>query len=465
MTRKQRNTLLKRIGALVLIFFFVFASLLTQTAQNSNIPPTPTINLTPASVVFPPVPEGGTSVVADYSYFHSSGLMSLPHLVGWDPAAGGPDQSSEQRIEPAPGAATEGASQLTLVGVTFISSSTLSVVHAFSERDPGRKAQNLQALDAYYDKTNLDQAWSNFTGGWKELNRGINGDLFVINFELYLSGSTYLGRQITTFENDWMMVLRLVAPNNNPRLLDQLQTAVFPKYHLWVQGLIAPISWAAVTDNVLGYMIRYPPDWRLTDGSATRPYTVTGTLGSDNITLVTRVEPNKAVNSEDDVRAWLKANFPNSTPQTIKAESHTGAQGFAVSYVVPDPDGNQQSAVATLLNGANGSLYTANLHSSARGKNFLDDTSAPPDITRIRGSFIVVPITELVPTLVPTITPTAIGVPLSPPPSTEAATAGPATQAATAVATTLPPATSAPTTVAPATSAAPVDTTPTANVF
>ncbi len=478
MTRKQRNTLLKRIGALVLIFFFVFAGLLTQTPQNSgNVAPSPTINLTPASVVFPTVPPGGTSVVSDYTYFHTSGLMSLPHLVGWDPAAQAAGQSSEQRIEAPSTPATEGASQLSLVGVTFINSAALSVVHAFAEHDPGRKAQNLQQLDGYYDKNNLDQAWQNFTGGWKELNRGINGDLFVINFELYLSGNTYLGRQITRFDNDWMLVLRLVTPNNNPQLLDQLQSAVMPKYRVWVQGLNTPVSWSAVADYVSGYIIRYPPDWRVTDGSVGRPYTITGTLGDDSITLVTRSEPNKSVKTEDDVRAWLKANFPNSTPQSVKAENHNGPQGLSISYSVPDPDGNQRSAVATLLNGTNGALYSANLQSSARGQNFLDEASAPPDITRTRGSFILVPGDALVPTLVPTITPTPIGVPLSPPPPTQATTqpatqptiqpttAAPSTAASTAPATAAP-ATSVPTTSAPVTtSAAPAGATPTENVF
>jgi hypothetical protein len=429
MSRKQRNALLYRVGALILIFVFVFAGVLTAN-NTTTVTATPTVDrLQPPTIVFPTVPPGGTSVVADYTYFHSSGLMSLPHLVGWDPAAQGSDQGPEQRVEPVGTPGAPGSSQSTLVGVTFINSAALSVVHAFSEKDPARKATTLQQLDQYYDKANLDQAWSNFKGGWTELNRRTEGDLFIINFELRLDQNTYLGRQISRFNQDWLMVLRLVTPNNNPALLDQLQNAILPTYHIWPQTLSTPLSWSAIADYAAGYLIKYPPDWRKVDGSIGRPFTVSGTLGPDTITLVTHSEPGKTIKTEDDARNWIKTSLPNAAIQTVKAETRGDTTGFSVSYTIPDADGNQQSAVVTLLNGAKETLCIANLQSSARGQNLLDESNKAisPDLARVRGSFMTLPLDQLVPTPIPTATPAPSATPAN------AATIAPSVAPPTAV--------------------------------
>jgi hypothetical protein len=203
------------------------------------------------------------------------------------------------------------------------------------------------------------------------------------------------------------MVLRLVTPNNNPALLDQLQNAILPKYHIWPQTLSTPLSWSAIADYAAGYLIKYPPDWRKVDGSIGRPFTVSGTLGPDTITLVTHSEAGKSVRSEDDARHWIKASLPNAAIQTVKAETRGDTTGFSVSYTIPDADGNQQSAVVTLLNGAKDTLCVANLQSSARGQNLLDESNKAlsPDLARVRSSFMTLPPDQLVPTPIPTPTP------------------------------------------------------------
>jgi hypothetical protein len=231
--------------------------------------------------------------------------------------------------------------------------------------------------------------------------------VLVINFELYLDNSTYLARQLSRFDQGWLMILRLVVPGNNPALLDQLQQVVMPGYRLWPQSLTTPLSWNAVADYAAGYLIRYPPDWRVLNGSPNREYTVTGALGAATITLTTRAEPGKTVKTEDDVRAWIKATWPNATVQTVKPETHGDASGFVVSYLSAAADGSQHSAVVTLLNGVNGTLYIANELSSARDQNLLDETNQviPPDLARVRGTFTVIPVDRLVPTPTPSPAP------------------------------------------------------------
>src|SRR5438105_2423949 len=120
MDRKQRNLFIRRIGALFFVLMFAFASLLTSRTPTTDTTAVPTTGpQTTAQVVFPTVRPGGTSVVADYTYIHTSGVLALPHLVGWDPAQG-PNQSPEERVEPFGTPGTPGSSQITRIGVTFI---------------------------------------------------------------------------------------------------------------------------------------------------------------------------------------------------------------------------------------------------------------------------------------------------------------------------------------------------------
>ncbi|MEP7286271.1 MAG: hypothetical protein ABI947_10940 [Chloroflexota bacterium] len=380
-----------RIFTLLIIVALLLAGLASVGTNITSNNPTPTSgNTNPGvpTVTFPDVPSGGTPVISDYTFFQSSGVFSLPHLEGWDLATPTGEETTGTRA-----------------GATFINGKTLSVVHAFVEKDPARKENTVPDLDKYYTKENLDGAWSNFTGGWKELNRRVDGNLFVINFELYLDNNTYLGRQVSQINGDWLVVLRLVAPNNNPQLLDTLQNTVLPKYQFWPQVLTAPITWQAIADYVSGYVIKFPPDWKHVDGSVGHPFTVSGTLGGSSVTLTTSSQPGKSVKTEDDVRAFVKTTWPNATVQTVQAVTSGETTGFAVSYSAPDADGNPQSAVAQLLNGSS-TLYIANLQSTAKGQNFLDtaNTALPMEVTQIRNSFLLIPTNQLIPTLIPTAT-------------------------------------------------------------
>jgi hypothetical protein len=430
------KNLTSRIFTLLIILVLVLGGLasIPQTAQQ-NLTPSPTTVSIP-TVVFPVVPEGGTPVNSDYTYFHPSGVISIPHLLGWDLSAG-----SEETQAPTD------ATKLTRVGSTFINSAALSVVHVFAERNAERKATKLEDLNGYYDKDNLNGAWENFKGGWKELNRTTAGDSFIINFELNLDGNTYLGRQISRFNNEWLMVMRIVSPNNNPALLDSLQSAIAPKYQFWTQALSVPLTWATIADYASGYVIRFPPDWRLLDGAVGKPFTVAGKLGTNDVTLSTRTEPNKSIKSEDDARSYVQAAVKNATLLTVKAANVNDVSGFVVSYSAPDADGNKRSAVTTLLNGTNGTLYVATLQSSALGQDLLDSANSaiPIEFTQIRNSFFLLPTAQLVPTLTPSASPSPLPTAVIPP------TVTPTLSNTTAPTNTLAPTnTSAPTnTVAP----------------
>ncbi len=365
----------------------------------------PTATISASSMPLPTVPPGGVPLILKQTTFHSSGVLSIPQLVDWEP----PAQSPEESILPT------ATTPFTRFALTFINSGAGSVIHAFAERDPERKAgdkkvASVQDLDAYFDKKALDKAWEKFTGGWKELGRKVEGDHFSIDFELSFESNTYRGRQISRLSGDWLIVLRLVAPANYPELLDRLQEVIFPDFRLWPEALVAPLDWNAVTDTLAGYMIRYPADWQKVDGKPGQPFTIMGKLFNDTITLTTRSAPGQSARTEAEARAWVKATWPRATVQTIRAETRSAASGFTLSYIDPDPDGNQLSAAVTLLNGANGTLYVANMQSTARGLDLLDvnNVNVPKPLAEVRASFFVVAADQLIKTPTPVPTPTPL---------------------------------------------------------
>ncbi len=372
----------------------------------------------PTAITFPPVPAGGTVLTADYTYVHPSAIFSITHLQGWDL----PAQAGEERTDP-----TSSATRLSRAGATFINGAAYSVLHLFAENDPQRAAQTLDQLDKYYDKANLDAAWQNFSGGYKELDRKTDGDKFIIDFDLYLNGNTYLARQISHFDHGWLLVSRLVAPDNNAQLLDQLQTVTWNTFTLYPNETTTPITWSAVADTAMGYVLKYPASWNQSSGAPGLPYLITGTLNTVTVTLTTGAVSGKAVKSEAEVRAWVAALNPKNTVQTVAPTTSGDASGFNVSFSDPDPDGNPRSAISLLINGVNGTLYTATYITTLRNLDLLNsaDTSIPPELAQSRGSLLLLPVAKLVPTLTPTMTPTPLPVTPSPVPPTVAASATP----------------------------------------
>jgi len=152
------------------------------------------------------------------------------------------------------------------------------------------------------------------------------------------------------------------------------------------------------------------------------------------ITMTTQGDPGKAARTDPDARAWITARNPKAVVQTVKPFSSGDASGYVVSYNDPDADGNPRSSVATLLNGTNGTLYSAIMLSTTRGIDLLNDAdkTIPPELGQMRSSFITLNTARMIPTLTPTntltptITPTNTAtLPVTPSTATPAATITP----------------------------------------
>ena len=390
---------LRIVALLGLVAVFALSGLLGVTRQNtaaSGASSTPGIG-SPTPLVFPTVPSTGTLLTLDKTYIHPSALFSVPHIVGWDLPPNG-----EEKLDPSNGI------KISRAGATFINGAALSVAHIFVERDPDRKPKTVSDLSAYYDKTNLDAAWTNFTGGYKETKRHTDGDKFVIDFELYLNGNTFLGRQVSQFDGDWLKVTRLVTPDNNPQLMDTLQTTIWANFAVYAVQANTPISWPSINDSVFGYAVRYRPEWSLVNGTSGTAFIVSGTLNGATITMSTKVEPNKSIKADTDVRAWVTAQQATNAVLTVQPTTVNGVSGFNVSYNDPDADGNPRSAVSTLLNSPNGTLYTLTFVTSTRSLDLLGtDPTVPNEFAQLRATFMLLPVAQLIATLTPTATNTA----------------------------------------------------------
>ncbi|MCS6872777.1 MAG: hypothetical protein RML95_00750 [Anaerolineae bacterium] len=381
---------LRILGVGFLILIFVASALPFDTAGTPQAAPQ-----TPASsAAHPSVPVGGTPVTVTGTYVHPSGMFSVPTVSGWEL----PGESPEESIAATPD------QPITRAGAVFVNVSVASVVHVFVENNPQANLRAPEDLQAYYTSEQVGLAWTQYNGGWREIGRRTEGDTLIIDTEMTHEGLVYLGRQFSRLQDRWLMVMRLVVPNNNPSLLERLQAVYQPHFDLWQTSMSAPMDWRTLADTVSGYLIRFPNAWRQEDGKQGATYTISGELNGQRYRLNTYAVPNTAVSSEESARAWIAANYPRVTIQTVQSETRGTFNGYTVSFLAPDPDGNQRSLVATLLNGES-ALYVAVLQTFAEGRDLLStaDSSIPPELLRIRQTFT--PIRLVPPSAQPTPTP------------------------------------------------------------
>jgi len=391
-TGKRLRNILAILFVLALLVSGAFAT--TGTDATTPLPEGRDLNI-------PPVPVGGVALNPILTHFHPTGLLSIPQLENWNLPGGTDDGGQEKLI------VTDGPNGDGRVGIMLINSGAGSVIHAFAEHDPAKMFASIQELEASYSSEVLQGAWVSYTT-WREVSRRIEGDTSIIDFELTITGDrsglqntdNFRARQLSRLENGWLVVMRLVAPNINAVLLDQLQNVVWANQRLYTGALAAPLSWNAIIDDTERYVVRYPSQWTYIEGVPGSPYSVQGDLVrpgtnlADNVTITTNTAPDAAVGNEVEARAWITANIPNAT--ILRALPDT-ADMWTVSYSVPDADGNARSSI-TSLRRAEGKLYIVTIRLSARGLDLLDPavTVAYPELDWIRDSLMIIPAEAIV---------------------------------------------------------------------
>lgn len=390
---------MRLVGVLFFVFVFVVAAF--PVSQPTPVAPEATLA---AEQGAPPVPVGGTAVDQYGTYFHPSGAFSAPRLIGWELPAETADSVPEEILMPV------GESLVSRAGATFINSAAESVAHLFVEQDPRREQETTEALNDYYTPERVQEAYNLYNGGSQELNRSLQGEWFVINTAMQHEGRRYLGRQISRVDGTWLMVARLVVPDNNPQLLDRLQALYQDQYHLWRSSLSAPLDWNTLVDDSAGYVIRYPRLWTQEDGASGAPFTISGDMGAFRYRLVTRRIDTSAPQTEGEARVWVETAFPRAQIQSVRAEERERATGYTVSFLASDADGNQRSSLITLLDAPRGGVVMALLQIQSGGRDLLKADADLGDLSLLLRTFNVVDVPlPPTPTPAPSVTPTPAG--------------------------------------------------------
>lgn len=401
-----------------------------QTAQATEAP----------TVTPPPVVTDFSTIKFDTDYLHPSGLFSVAVPTGW-----------------VPGQATTKADG---VEITMNNGTLLSVIQS-SVQIAQAPITDLDTVDSLYTDTTLNASWSNYsryypnpkTGllssmNYLETSRTRDDNKLTIDFELRNArGQVFVARQVAWADQDWVYSLRVVTPDNQINLLKYLMDNLISSFKPNRIFAGTPADWGAYFDPSNNLIVRFPATWRVTDSAAGRPASIDGSTGS----LRVQSQSVSAALDEAAARNWVSANVPGATVTSAKETKHGDLSGYTVAYTYADADGNQNSGLALLLNGANNTLYSANLRIFESNVDLNVDTAqvTHSDQMKILSSFqFLTGVKVPLPTPTPTFT-------LPPPTATSEFTATP-TATETPLPTNTPTVTNTP--VPPTATPVPTDT-------
>jgi hypothetical protein len=351
---RNNNNSTKRISVAFGIFMVVIlaaGSIIPLLTPNTPVPqnlPDPTTAPTPT---FPPPIANLSSITFDQYYLHPGGLFAVAQPDGWQPSAP--------------------LTEATRNGVTMLNPEALSVIEVSVEE--ARDVSTLDALDARYTSTYLDSSWSSYRD-WTETERRRVDDRLQIDFNLELQNQTYIARQLSWLDEDWLYQARVVTPSNAPEQLIHVLSGVAGSIIPFKEFDGTPFAWTSYYDATLDHIIRFPADWQVTDSAPGRPASISGSLGER---LRVEVEADAAIADEAAARDWVEAERPGAEVLSVQPVERGDASGFSVAYAFRTVDGETQSGLAVLLNSADSALHVANLRFPGEAVD-LNAEAAPP---------------------------------------------------------------------------------------
>lgn len=328
--------------ALVAVFL-VYAIALWQKPdpiKSSELVPTPT------SLVAPTLEPGIPQITILDPYIHGTGLFQF-----FQPG----DDWYLERDDYNP--------DYQRASTIYISPSRLSVIHAFVEIDVTydslQEVSDLLFTDLYFDVE-----WGQFKS-WRFTNRQVTDDLITIEFALEDGRNEllkYISRQISWLEGDWLYTIRIVVPDNNQILLDQLFELASPTMIGYQNiGSLPLRGWRQFSDQSHRMMIKLPDDSRRISGSSGQPMTyVTSAIGDGRITIQ-RIA-NQPIISLDAAQTFLDTLYDHVTIIESQLTEQAFATGYQVIYVYKTISGDLMKVLAVLLNDTEDNLYFAELN-------------------------------------------------------------------------------------------------------
>ena len=236
----------------------------------------------------------------------------------------------------------------------MINNDMLAVVDSYVDATP----LTADKLSGYFSESVINSSWSNFSQ-WSETNRVLQDDRLVIDFNVTLSGRTYVARQVVWTDNTWIYVVRVLVPENATDLLRYLLDNFVKTLQPQTEFRDTPFDWDAYYDPDNSHIIRYPSDWAVTDTAKGRPTSISSSSGS--ISLRVEARDNTSVADEAAARAFVEKERAGISVVSAVPVTRGLGQGFSVAYSYTTVDGSKESGLSVLLNGPDGKLHIANL--------------------------------------------------------------------------------------------------------
>lgn len=235
---------------------------------------------------------------------------------------------------------------------------------------------------------------------YDETSRTIDDTFIIANYDLVRKETVdtqddgcpedYKGRQVSWLDNGLLYAVRLVVRESDRAALDGLQDLIIPTFVTYPNNvdivtnstLRSPI-WRTHPDpnspieqtwTSEGSFIVLPPDWR-TDSFEVAFQAYDGFGIMDGYRLTVRSYPDTSLETLDDAEEWLGSlrlgiEFSDNNEP---AENQRFGTGYLVSYTFQNADGDEFSAVASVLNDENGNLHVAELVTNQDDIDFLDE--------------------------------------------------------------------------------------------
>lgn len=274
------------------------------------------------------------------------------------------------------------------VRISFLNGPRLAVIDTLLQF--GVNYPSLQALsEDFLTDSYFLTAWQEYDG-FTETDRTL-GNTVTVDFDLVANEVEYLGRQIAWLDQDWLVMVRVITPANNPQLLEVLSQMVTPTFVVYEDQRGSQPSWGAYYDQEQSFLVKHPY-WTKVSGSAGTPAVLEDPLTSARL-LIRRFQATP-LESLDEAESYVTGSLRQGA--SVVASQVTTRQfgdGFLVSYADTDTEGNAVSGLAALLNDSEGNLLVADLRLPEGGVDLLSVSQDPNRqvLREVIDSFMILP--------------------------------------------------------------------------
>lgn len=267
--------------------------------------------------------------------------------------------------------------------VNVIFRGTCAVIHNFVELgvnfDSPEALSNEKFTEEYFQSE-----WAQYPSQ-RLTSKTVEDPYVIMNFDLEgrpeapNCPSEYAGRQISWVQDGLLYNVRLVVPQNDQASLSVLQDLIVPSFVVYKNNMdIVDLGWQARYVPGGRTMIVLPPGWQSESPAGQRQVYRDPV---ENYRATIQQFQNAPLVSAEEAQAWLEDYRANITVLGQEAVSQTFANGYIFSYTFENADGDPFSAVISLLNTDNGTLYVADLIAPVSEINFLVTPEAPDEPT------------------------------------------------------------------------------------